>query len=178
MVPFRQRVVALLIWFLSRNIQFAVYYLHCCTEDEFPEDPAHLAIFLFDWFTRRAVCDAVIASIADLNDRYRVLCDEFLVRSLVAEFVISRNARGEIVPSTEAIHKYLGYWALRAVPARVQGRLARLTWHRNSRRKFGVLLRKEWLLHLSSCASARELSQAQLREAVFRETEHIDSQFR
>ena len=171
MVVFQHRVVALLVWFLSREVKWALYFICFNYPHEFNEVAAPInfeavALQLLDWWSDRLVGEAVGRALDEPNDRYRVMADEFLVRSLVAEFVVERNTVGEAVPPAAAINKYLRLWAQRPCPPRVQGRLAKLTWHRNARRKFGQIMRSEWLLEIATFRLARPLSPPETSHVV------------
>jgi hypothetical protein len=46
--------------------------------------------------------------------------------------------------------------------------LTRLTYHRNAKRKFGQLLRQEWMLDYGSFKTAAEITEQETHERVFR----------
>jgi hypothetical protein len=110
---------------------------------------------LFSWF--RLFAEDVLQALGDIENRSRIRADEFLVRSLVAEFISEQNRKGLTVPTDTAIEMYLQYWTHRPCSLRVQESLMKLTHHRNTRRKFGQVIRAEWMLQFSVIKSARDL---------------------
>lgn len=116
---------------------------------------------------------AVILALTNLDDPHRLAADAFLVRSLVAQYVQAQNHKGVSVPSNEAIDMYLRFWTLRPVAESMKRVLVRLTHHRNARRKFGQLFRKEWMLEMGKHAIAPTLSQDETTVRVCSETRQI-----
>ena len=89
------------------------------------------------------------------------------MRSLVAQFIGEQNRKGLTVPTDTAIEMYLRYWSHRPCSHRLERALIRLTHHRNARRKFGQLLRNEWMLQFSMIKVARDLEFDEIRTRVF-----------
>jgi len=167
MVDFRCKVVALLVWFLSRDVRLAAYYVLCTGKSPLEPDMTiplewSWGLLFLAWLREEAVTTALQHSIQDLNEKKRCIADQFLVRSLIAEYILERNGVGETVPTQEAVQRYLRYWSYRPVPHRIQRRLVRLTTSRNSKRKFGVLMRQEWLLQCRSLQIDRGLARSEI----------------
>lgn len=145
----RLRSVAVVIWFLSRKCDLAGFYAWSCKHDVFgcedgmPEEQI-LALTLFAWWRQRDVKKIVEAAMDDPNHRSRLLADEFLVRSLVAEFIFAQNARNQSVQPAAIIARYLRYWSYRSVPAALADKLVRLTHNMMDRKNFLRRFRQEW----------------------------------
>ena len=104
----------------------------------------------------------------DMENSYRVDADCFLVRSLAAMIVHIQSQKGVLVPTSESVYYYLRLWSLRSVATVLQPVLTRLIYHRNARRKFGQLLRQEWMLDYGSFKTAAEISEQETRARVLR----------
>ena len=111
---------------------------------------------------------AVLTAMMDMENNYRVDADCFLVRSLTALMVHIQSQKGVLVPSSESVYYYLPLWSLRPVSTALQPVLTRLTYHRNARRKFGQLLRQEWMLDYGSFKTAAEITEQETHERVLR----------
>ena len=111
---------------------------------------------------------AVLTAMMDMENSYRVDADCFLVRSLAAMIVHIQSQKGVLVPTSESVYYYLRLWSLRSVATVLQPVLTRLTCHRNARRKFGQLLRQEWMLDYGSFKTAAEISEQETHPRVLR----------
>ena len=169
--PRNVRAVALLIWILSRKADLAMCYvlsrgktydLDGCDLS----DSARVVLFLAEWLRDEKLRHSLHAGLASLEVRDRIAADVFLVRSLLISYIIQQNANGLTVDLSHAIFKYVKLWSYRPTSERVRARLSRLIWHRNSRRKFGVELRKEWDLTINVFETARELPAHAIRRQV------------
>ena len=100
----------------------------------------------------------VLAAVMNLENAHRIEADCFLVRSLTATIVHIQSQKGVLVTTSDSVYHYLRFWSLRAVPMALQPLLRKLTHHRNARRKFGQLLRREWMLDYGSFKAAAELT--------------------
>ena len=110
--------------------------------------------------------DAVLSAMMDIENRFRVQADCFLVRSLTAMIVHVQSQKGVLVPSSDSVYYYLRLWSLRPVSMSLQPVLTKLTHHRNARRKFGQLLRQEWMLDYGSFKTAAEITEQETHERV------------
>ncbi len=147
------RISAVVVWQLTRSVHMAKLYLMSKGLESLSEDVAAVgepcaALTLTEWTERHA--DEVLAALGDIEHPRRCAVDAFLVRSLVAEYVYAQNRKGVTAPTSSAIDFYIRLWILRPVPALLRNHLVRLTHHRNTRRKFGQLLRKEWMLEVAT----------------------------
>jgi hypothetical protein len=170
-------VVAVLVWLLSKSLNLTDAYLRSWSTSSRPhlaeeQTQETLTLQLSSWLL--AYPDCVLHALGNEDDMFRIRADEFLVRSLVAEFISEQNRKGLTVPTDTAIEMYLRFWAHRPSSLQVQERLKKLTYHRNSRRKFGVLLRAEWMLQFSVIKAARDLEFAEIRARAFRVITIID----
>ena len=157
----RDCVVSVLVWLLSKSLPLTDAYLRSCSSCPRPDlsddqSQETQTLQLSSWLL--AYPDSVLHALANFEDTLRIRADEFLVRSLVAEIISEQNSEGMTVPTDTAIEMYLRFWTHRPSSLRVQENLMKLTHHRNTRRKFGVLLRAEWMLQFSVIKSARDLA--------------------
>ena len=143
----RGRSVAIVIWLLSRNIALAGYYVWSMHPDVFndeenvPDEP-QLALLMLGWWARAKTQRWVRDAVDDPNHKTRVLADEFLMRSLVAEYVFRQNALNKSVQPSAIITCYLRYWMYRPVPFDVQDKLVKLlTTPRTARTSCGVFVK-------------------------------------
>ena len=161
------RVVAIVIWFLSRNLDFAVLYLQTrrtatITSTDFYKDAHVAALTMLDWFLDAAIRDVVLAALTSLGHQCRHQADTFLMQTCLVEFIVAQNQRGLTVDLPQALHVYLRLWSHRAMSDRTAMVLRRLAWHRNSRRRFGVALRRTFMMSITSLPPSRELNRGQL----------------
>ena len=157
------RAVAVLVWFLSSCPRLAVVYLQQRSFDNFDVSrdmatPELAALLLLDWFKNGRVRNLVIAAIESLDHPIRYRSDKFLMHTCLVGVIVDHNKRGLTVGLPEAVQVYLRLWSHRPMSDRTAEVLRRLVWHRNSRRRFGVLLRLNFMLVLTTLPCARELS--------------------
>ena len=167
------RVVAIVIWFLSRNPDLAVLYLQTrsgatITSTDFYSDAHVAALTMLDWFRDAAIRGVVLAALTSLEHQCRHQADMFLMQTCLVEFIVAQNQRGLTVDLPQAIHVYLRLWSHRARSHRTATVLRRLAWHRNSRRRFGVALRRNFMMSITSLPPSRELNREQLAIRVLR----------
>ena len=62
--------------------------------------------------------------------------------------IMDASRRGLALPLQAVIDEYIALWMKRSVPDPIVPMLTRLTYHANTRRKFGVRLRRTWNLHI------------------------------
>ena len=165
------RIVTCLVWALSGSSALAEAYLLSkrvtdlgTTVEEY--SPERCVLLFSEWLL--AEHDAVLTAMMDIENSYRVQADCFLVRSLTALMVHIQSQKGVLVPSSETVYYYLRLWSLRPVSTALQPLLTRLTYHRNARRKFGQLLRQEWMLDYGSFKTAAEITEQETHERVLR----------
>ena len=165
------KAAALLVWLLSKLPSLASSYVlsvsarQLCRPSESTDDVS--TVFrLLRWWQDVQVASLVDCAAADLNHKVRVRADDFLMRSLVAEFVSLQNAKGLSVPTEMVIQTYLRLWLHRICPPRLQGRLVKLTYHYNTRRRFAVNFRAEWMLQHSTIQVARDLDHTEIGKRV------------
>jgi len=161
------RVVTCLIWFLSESADLAEAYLLSKgltdTVMSCERYSSERAVLIFTaWLT--AESQFVLDALSNLENTHRIEADCYLVRSLTAQVIQNQNRKGILVTTSEAIYHYLRFWSLRAVPTVMQPVLRKLTHHRNARRKFGQLLRREWMLDYGSFKQAAELSKQEIHD--------------
>lgn len=166
------RAVAVLVWFLSSRPLLAVVYLQQRSLKNFdvPKDmitPEVVALSLLDWFKNDRVWNLVMAAIESLDHPLRYRADVFLMQTCLVGFIVEQNKRGLTVDLPEAVQVYLRLWSHRPMSDRTAEVLRRLVWHRNSRRRFGALLRVNFMLVLTTLPLSRELSrQEQLTRVI------------
>jgi len=161
------RVVTCVIWFLSQSTPLAEAYvlskgLADTLMSSVEYSPQRAVLVFTTWLV--AESQLVLEALSNLENAHRIEADCFLVRSLTAEVVQYQNRKGVLVTTSDAIYHYLRFWSLRSVPTDMQPVLRKLTHHRNARRKFGQLLRREWMLDYGSFKAAAELSEQEIRQ--------------
>ena len=167
----RGRSVAIVVWLLSRNITLAGYFVWSMHRDVFndeesvPDEPT-LALLLLGWWARAKTQRWVRDAVDDPNHKTRLLADEFLMRSLVAEYIFRQNARNRTVPPTAIITCYLRYWSYRPVPFGLQEKLVKLTHDATVRKNLMRRLREEWHIRTGIVHPDRSLSRDSVCRSV------------
>ena len=157
------RAVAVLVWFLSSRPLLGVIYLQQRNLDNFDVSKNMAtdelaALSLLDWFKNGRVRNLVMAAIESLEHPIRYRADVFLMHTCLVGLIVEHNNRGLTVDLPEAVQLYLRLWSHRPMSDRTAEVLRRLVWHRNSRRRFGRLLRLNFMLVRTALPLARELS--------------------
>ena len=170
-VPRQVRTVALLVWFLSGKVDIGMSYVLSRGQEYDLENvellnSARVALFIASWLAEQSVRDAVHAGLCSLDNRHRLVADQYLMHSLLMEFVIMQNKKGVALHLVTVIAKYIRLWTFRPMADCIARRLAKLVWHRSTRRRFGVNLRREWGLCFNTFGNARDLSSHQIRDKV------------
>ena len=124
---------------------------------------ACVALFMAGWLADQSTTEALHAGLSSMENGHRFLADQYLMHSLLMEFVITQNQKGVALDLTTVIAKYIRLWSYRPMPDCIRRRLAKLVWQRSARRRFGVNLRREWSLCLNNFPHPRELSTDQIR---------------
>ena len=168
------RISALLVWFLSSSIDLAMLFLQHCACDEarevgFFSHRSVAALTMLDWLLQDQTYRHVLTAVDFVGDQYRQLADVFLMDSLVAEYIVRRNAHGVTVDLAQSILVLLRLWSHRPRSARVTRWLQRLLWHRHTRRRYGVCLRRNFMLGITLFPLQRELSDHEITQRVLRE---------
>lgn len=167
-VPKQVRVIALLVWFLSGKADLGMSYVLSRGKDYDLDDvdllsATDVALFVAQWLKDAPVISALHSGLTMLADPHRTAADQYLMHSLLVEFMINQNKKGIAVDLVTAIAKYIRLWSLRPMNDHVKRRLAKLVWHRPTRRRFGVNLRREWALCFNSFPDSRDLTADQIR---------------
>ena len=170
-VPKQIRAVSLMIWFLSKSSDLGMAYVLSRGQEYDLGDvdlhsKASVALFMVSWLAEAPVRDALHAGLASMENQGRMVADQFLMHSLLMEFIVAQNRKGVALDLTSLIAKYIRLWTHRPIPDVIKRRLAKLVWHRGTRRRFGVNLRREWSLCFNKFEDARELTKTQIREKV------------
>ena len=168
-VPKQVRAVSLMIWFLSKSSDLGMVYVLSRGQEYDLGDVdvysrASVALFMVSWLA--SVRHSLHAGLASLDDQGRMVADQFLLHSMLMEFIVAQNRKGVALDLTSLIAKYIRLWTHRPIPNVIKRRLAKLVWHRGTRRRFGVNLRREWGLCFNKFEDARELTKTQIMEKV------------
>ena len=168
------RISALLVWFLSSSIDLAILYLHHSACDEarevgFFSHRSVAALTMLDWLLEDQTYHHVLTAVDSLEDRFRQLADAFLMDSMVAQYIVKSSAQGITVDLAQSILVLLRLWSYRPRSDRVTRRLQKLLWHRHARRRYGVCLRRNFMLCITSFPLQRELSDNEITVRVVRE---------
>lgn len=166
-VPKQVRVVALLVWFLSKKSDLGMAYVQSRGQeydlgDVDVSSKVSVALFLAAWLADQSVRDALHAGLVSLEDQHRIVADQYLIHSMLMEFIIAQNNKGVALDLTSLISKYIRLWIHRPMTDVIKRRLAKLVWHRGARRRFGVNLRREWGLAFNKFEDSRELTKDQI----------------
>jgi hypothetical protein len=168
----RNRVSAVVIWFLSKSVTLAEVFLLSKGVSSVSHgssgDNTKTLLTLASWSCLHEA--RVLDALSDMDNSSRVDADCFLVRSLVAQYIQHQNQKGLSVASREAIDLYLKCWTYRPVAEKMKVRLVRLTHHTNARRKFGQLLRREWMLEFGGHSIAPDLLDEETTARALRAT--------
>ena len=166
--PKQVRVIALLVWFLSGNADLGMSYVLSRGKDYELDDvdlnsAAQVTLCVAKWLQDASVIAALHSGLLTLADPHRETADQYLMHSLLIEFIITQNQKGIAVDLVTLIAKYIRLWSLRPMSDKVKRRLVKLVCHRSTRRRFGVNLRREWSLCFNSFSDSRECTPDQIR---------------
>ena len=169
--PRQVRVVAVVIWILSQKPDLGLCYVLSRRQGYDHGDfdlsvPATAALLMASYLEDELVQAQVLLALGSLDNRHRIIADTFLIHSLLAEHVVRQNRKGIVLDLEEAIGTYIRLWACRPVAEEVELRLSRLVWNRIARRRFGVNLRREWSLSVSTFRAPRHLLPHEIRRRV------------
>ena len=169
--PRQVRVVAVVVWILSQKPDLGLCYVLSRKQGYDQGDldlrvPASAALLMASYLEDEVVRAQVLLALASLDNKYRIIADTFLIHSLLVEHVMRQNRKGLVLDLEEAIGTYIRLWACRPVAEEVERRLSRLVWDRLARRRFGVNLRREWMLAVSTFRSPRHLLPHEIRRRV------------
>ena len=168
--PFR--VIAVLIWLLSNNVFLAICFLQRYPNlydfvEAYQADSQRAVLTFLQWLQDDDTYRTVLEGIASIEHPMRRQADVFLMESLLVQLLIWQNQRGLTVDLPQAANTYFRLWTHRPIAARTRRWLHRLAWHRNTRRHWGVLLRRNWILTLTVLPLDREMSREDIRDRVF-----------
>ena len=169
--PRQVRVAAVTIWILSRKPHLGLCYVlsrrsrYDLGDVDLSAAPT-AALLLASYLEDAAIAAQVLLALGSLDNKHRIVADTFLIQSLLVEHVVEQNRRGIALDLEEAIGKYIRLWACRPMSQEVERRLALLVWNRNARRRFGVDLRREWCLAVSTFSAPRDLRPHEIRRRV------------
>ena len=140
-VPKQVRAVSLMIWFLSKSSDLGMAYVLSRGQEYDLGDVdvysrASVALFMVSWLADQSVRHSLHAGLASLDDQGRMVADQFLLHSTLMEFIVAQNRKGVALDLTSLIAKYIRLWTHRPIPNVIKRRLAKLVWHRGTRRRF------------------------------------------
>ena len=148
----RVLVVAMLIFFITDDFDVALHFLltrslkiPTSAASTFEDAVREVWPLLLD--------DNVFASMCALELCFgegvlRLQADQFIMETILVGRILDATRRGLVLTLQAVIDEYMSLWMKRSVPASIVPMLLRLTHHYNTRRKFGVRLRRIWNLHL------------------------------
>jgi hypothetical protein len=147
-------LVAALIYFISGDFDLALYYLlskghRLCLPpaSSFKSmiDELWLVLFEEETFALTLALELCFSS-----GWCRIQAEQFIMEAILVGRIMDASCRGLALPLHAVIDEYIALWMNRSVPDGLVPMLARLTYHANARRKFGVRLRKTWNLHIGA----------------------------
>jgi len=165
-------VVAMLIYVMTDDFDVALHFL--LTKS------AHLptaSVLTFEGTVREAwpllLDDASFAASCALELCFpqgllRLQAEQFIMEAILVARIMDASRRGLVLTLQAVIDEYLGLWMKRSVPDPFVPVLTRLTHHPNTRRKFGVRLRRTWNLHIGGLrtVTCHDESAAQIKASV------------
>ena len=168
------RISALLVWFLSSSIDLAILYLHQCVCEEarevgFFSHRSVAALTILEWLLDDQNYHHVLCAVDSLDDRYRQLADAFLMDTMVAQYIVRSSVQGITVDLAQTILVLLRMWSYRPRSESVNRWLQKLLWHRHTRRRYGVGLRRNFMLCITTFPLQRDLSDTEITVRVVRE---------
>ena len=96
-------------------------------------------------------CMRCCMELMDRSSAVRMSADRFAMESILVERIMQSARRGVVMTLDRAIEEFLGLWCQRSyIPDGAASWIAKLAYHRNTRRKFGVRLRQIWNLQMGS----------------------------
>ena len=169
--PKHVRCVACIIWLLSRRPDLGAAYMVTRRRryryDYDLTSSVEVALQLAAYLEDPSLVNRVEEALLSIDDKRRIIADTFLMQTLLVDYIVCQNGKGVVLDLDQVITKYIGLWACRPMSTVVERRLARFVWHRNERRHFGVTLRREWALTISSFSTPRELPIQTIQRRVF-----------
>ena len=165
-------VVAMLIFFMTDDFDVALHFLLTRSAHS-PTAPS----LTFEDAVREAwpllLDDAAFAFTCALELCFpqgllRLQAEQFIMEAILVACVLDASRRGLVLTLQAVIDEYLGLWMKRSVPDPFVPMLTRLTHHPNTRRKFGVRLRRTWNLHIGGLRTitCHDESVAQIKVSV------------
>jgi len=165
-------VVAMLIFFITDDFDVALHFLltrsaHSPTSAALTFEDAVREVWplLLD--------DAAFASTCALElcfaqGSLRLQAEQFIMEAILVARILDVSRRGLVLTLQAVIDEYLSLWMKRSVPDSFVPMLIRLTHHHNTRRKFGVRLRRTWNLHIGGLRTitCHDESVAQIKVSV------------
>ena len=169
--PLQVRIVAVVIWILSRDSDLAFYYVISrrtpyALDDIDVTDRARTALLLATWMLDCNVAHEAEQCLLTLDRPHRLAADSFLVKSVLVAWIVDKNRSGISVDLQQAIIKLIQLWSYRPTCVTMAARLNKLTFDRHARRRFGVDLRIEWCLAQNAYSVPRELCDSSIKAKV------------
>ena len=132
-VPKQIRAVSLMIWFLSKSSDLGMAYVLSRGQEYDLGDvdlhsKASVALFMVSWLAEASVRNALHAGLSSMENQGRMVADQFLMHSLLMEFIVAQNRKGVALDLTSLIAKYIRLWTHRPIPDVIKRRLAKLVW--------------------------------------------------
>ena len=169
--PTRLRVISVLIWMFSRNVLLPIVFLqrypsYQSAIEAVSSHAERMVLLYLEWMQDDDVYGTVLACIESVDHPLRRQADTFLMETLLVQSISWQNSRGLTVDLPQAVNLYLRLWTHRPQAIATRHWLHRLVWHRNTRRHWGVLLRRNWLLSLTVLPLSRELPRETITDLV------------
>ena len=145
-------VVAMLIYIISGDFDVALHFLMTKSARlasspmaTFEGTVRELWSVLFEDETFAMTC---ALELCFSQGSCRIQAEQFIMEVILVGRIMDASRRGLALPLQAVIDEYIGLWMKRSVPDTLVPVLTRLTYHANTRRKFGVRLRGTWNLHI------------------------------
>ena len=101
-----------------------------------------------------------------LQDKERIKVDDFLVQSVVYEFVQKQSTLGLVVASGAVVAKYLKLWSYRPRPQQIVNALDAMQRKASRRHAWCRRFRKRWRLEWGITPAGKSISQSDMQKKV------------
>ena len=123
---------------------------------------AVLPLDIAAWERQHGTHPEVVAALSNLNHKWRIAADMWLVESLVAEDIEKQNSKGIAVAPTEALLSYMRKWAHRPASTITQAILTNLRNSTDKQALWRRCFRRRWTLEWGRLHHHRGLSTADI----------------
>lgn len=142
------KLQASLVYELSQDTKWAIVYVRMQQQQNMfrtvrmPENTTDAMIM--DWWSALRKNPAFVHARANLGDSHRLKVDNFLIESVLYEYVVKESERQLVVPSSTMIAKYITAWESRPRHSTTTTRMVRMRSRPAMRRTWCNRFRRRW----------------------------------